>query len=84
MPHDGASAKVSVVKKIDEEAIDLQAVLTAGNIADKGIVLTNATDDALLLSLKKLHYGWRYWRKYCTQIGVAVIKQAFLKQVLSS
>ena len=50
VPHDGASAKISVVKKLDEEVMDLQAVLTAGNIADKGIVLTNATDDALLLS----------------------------------
>ena len=50
VPNDGASAKVSVVKKLDEEVIDLQAVLTAGNVADKSIVLTNATDDALLLS----------------------------------
>ena len=32
------------------EGIDLQGVLDNGNIADKDIVLTNASDDALLLS----------------------------------
>ena len=32
------------------EVPDLEAVLNAGNIADKSIVLTNGTDDALLLS----------------------------------
>jgi hypothetical protein len=30
--------------------LDLQTVLDNGNVADKGIVLTNASDDALLLS----------------------------------
>ena len=30
--------------------LDLETVLTNGNIADEGIVLTNASDDALLLS----------------------------------
>ena len=30
--------------------LDLETVLTNGNIADKGIVLTNTSDDALLLS----------------------------------
>ena len=45
----------------------LQDVLTNGNVADKGFVLTNLADDAILVSPEaSSHYGWRCWRKCCT------------------
>ena len=66
---DAAGADIAVVKRTLIELEDdianvvgnlgqvtLEEVLSS-NTADKGIVLTNATDDALLESRRRSHYG---------------------------
>ena len=49
-PHTGAEATVDIVSPYETEIINLETVLKNGNIADKGFILTNLEDDAILVS----------------------------------
>ena len=53
-----SSASEEVAEAIDN--IDLEKVLGNGNIADKGFVLTNLEDDAILVSPEqaRIMVGW--------------------------